>query len=625
MTLAKLTKATVLVLALVLAVASIQVAADDVILPAERRMHHHQGMARRYSSRDSHSSSSSGEHSSTSTSSSSPAAKSAWASGSSWYLQVKTHEGKVKGRYNATSGVYSWLGVPYGADTGGENRWKPPRPAPSWTNVRDATKYAPSCPQHGSDVSVKAVGLFGLSPEVFDQDKQSEDCLTADIWVGKNHWERFVESNGTAKKAPVWLNIYGGSYEWGSSRIELYKGDGLVSQDDIVVVSVNFRNWIFGFPLAPQFDISRNRGNSDYKGANPGLNDVDFAIEWVYKNIERFGGDPEKITMGGTSTGACTVDNWAYLHYNKPTASRIKGLILQSGSMTSLGRYFVAEDGTDFSNKTADWNRVAKEVGCGTAGDAKQLSCMRSKHWKDIMGATFATNSKFFLAIDNTTVFNNYYERLEQKRYVDIPMLIGNNKDEGNAFLIHDAWSTDVAGPIVTAEVWVCPASVQAKERQGVAPTWRYRWSPSFYLPDTPLVYHELLSFHGSDTAYAWNSWEPLKYIGNQSTGDPGPLVYYPFATDDFDTRRRIADVYRAANVRFVQDPEHGLYNFRGGWPTYSPDKPSIGDIGYKNEVKFRLIPSSDVDGLCQLTNSQVDKANMKWKPAVQRVSDVLV
>lgn len=596
-----------LLLAFVALMASVAigVAASDLLADHQSRLRHH-GMARRYSNK----------HSSGNNNQNQP---------SDDYLVVKTNEGRVRGHFNHTSGAYSWLGVPFGADTGGSNRFRPPKPVANWDDVKDATKYGPSCPQHGSGGSVKAVGLFGLSPSIFDRSTQSEDCLNANIFVGKKHWENYVKSGGQGKKAPVWLNIYGGSYEWGANKLEMYEGDRIVTQDDVVVISVNFRNWIFGYPQSPQLDVSRHYDDDDYPGANPGMNDVDFAIEWVYKNIEHFGGDPDKITMGGTSTGACTVDNWAYAHYQKPTSKYIKGLILQSGSMTSLGRYFVAPDGADFTKKTGDWNRVAKEVGCGTASDDAQFRCMQHKPWEDIMDATFSTDAKFLLAVDNKTVFSDYYQRLEEKRYVDIPMLIGNNKDEGNAFLIHDAYLTDVAGPVVTSEVWVCPAGVQAKERQGVAPTWRYRFSPSFYLPGMPWEYRELLTFHGSDTPYAWGTWPQLRYIGNQTTGDPGPVFLWPWPTDDFETRKAVAEVYRGVNVEFVKDPENGLYSFHGGWPTYTPDKPSIGDIGYGNSPKFRLISSSDVDGLCPLTNAEVSKNNMKWKPTVQRIRGFIV
>ncbi|WFD19754.1 hypothetical protein MCAP1_001990 [Malassezia caprae] len=537
------------------------------------------------------------------------------------YLVVDVEGGKVRGTYNKTAGAFKWLGVPFGADTSGSNRFMPPKPAPKWDGVKDASKFSLSCPQHGSGQSVKAVSLFGLSPEIFDNELQSEDCLKADIYVGKKHWDKWVKSGGKTKKAPVFLNIYGGSYEWGTSRIETYRADPLVAEDDIVVVSINFRNWIFGYPLSPQLYPTKNKGNPHYKGANPGLNDVDLGIEWVYKNIEKFGGDPEKITMGGTSTGACTSDNWAFVHYQKETSKYINGLILQSGSMISLGRSFVNPPGDDFTGKHSHWNNVSRVVGCGTDNDESQFKCMQKKKWQDLMKASFKVNANFILTVDNITAFSDYDERLEQKRYVDVPMLIGNNKDEGNALLIHNAYLTDVVGPVLTSEIWVCPASVQAKERIGISsPTWRYRFSPAFYIPDTPKPYRQLLTYHGSDTPYAWNTWRPLKYISDGSK-DPNPLpvLNHPIPTSDNRIRAPIAKLYKDATVTFVKDPHKGLYNFKGGWPTYDPKKPSIADIGYNNKPDWRLASSWEVDGLCPLTNPEVKRNTMKWSSTVMK------
>lgn len=541
-------------------------------------------------------------------------------------LLTATHEGQLRGYYNETTQVYSWLGVPFGADTSGANRFMSPKRAPSWNGVRDATHFGWSCPQHDSGGSRVAIGLFGVSDHIFDQNTQSEDCLNVNIYVGKNHWERYKKSNGTAK-APVWLNFYGGSYEWGSNRVEFYQGDAIVSRDDVVIVNANFRNWIFGYPLAPQLHPSRNEDNDSYEGGNPGLKDVDYAIEWVHKNIAAFGGDGDQITIGGTSTGACTVDNWAYAHYGKPDADLVKGIILQSGSMTSLGRYFLAPNNDDFTAHNSSWNLVADEVGCGTSNSHRQFACMQQAKWQDVMQASFTRNAPFLLMIDNVTTFNNYYDRLEQRQFVDTPMLIGNNKDEGNAFLLHQMDTLTVAGPVITAEVWVCPASVQAQIRQGVAPTWRYRFSPQLYLPETPDKYRQLLTFHGSDTAYAWGTWPPLKFeqFAYNAT-DPWPIPI-AFPTDNNYIRGKISDSYRGANVAFVKDPQHGLRHFQGGWPEYAKGTQSVGDFGRSNDIHpvFKLISSNDIDALCPLTNAEVNQNNIKYKSQLPAFRSLIV
>ncbi|WFD30607.1 glutamate-1-semialdehyde 2,1-aminomutase [Malassezia sp. CBS 17886] len=542
------------------------------------------------------------------------------------YLVVETDAGRVRGWFNETTQVYSWRGVPFAGDTGGSNRFMPPTAAAPWNGVRDASKYAKHCPQHSNSDAIRAAGLCGVSRNVFHVENQSEDCLNANIYVGKKHWERYRNSDGTAKKAPVWLNVYGGSFAWGANSIEFYPGDTIVSQDEIIVISINMRNWMLGYPLSPHLMPSRNHGNKDYKGSNPGLLDVDFAIEWLHKNIEKFGGDPNQVTMGGTSSGACAVDNWAYMHYQKPTANRLQGLIMQSGSMTSLGRYFI-DSSHDFASEHSAWNNVSRVVGCGTKSDEKQFRCMQKVDWQDLMTATFTADAEFLLAVDNVTVADNYFDRLENQEFIDIPVLMGNNKDEGNMMAVDEPELANALGFFATSEVWVCPTGYQAALRQGNAPTWRYRYSPSFYLPKTPKPQQSLGAYHGSDTVYAWGTWPPLAYISgsdtNSSAAAHGPR--YPIPTDDDHTRRLVSDVYRGANVEFVKDPHRGLLSYKGGWPMYNRKKRTIGDIGFQNSPHFDLIPTSEVDYLCPLSGQEINENNLKHKAAFPKVRSLLV
>lgn len=89
-----------------------------------------------------------------------------------------------------------------------------------------------------------------------------------------------------------------------------YDGQNLVKDnDDVLLVTLNYRTNIFGQPNAPQL-VSKTVSQ------NFGLLDVDFAIQWVHDNIAMFGGDPERIVIFGQSAGSVAVDLYAYTHPN---------------------------------------------------------------------------------------------------------------------------------------------------------------------------------------------------------------------------------------------------------------------------------------------------------------------
>ncbi len=59
--------------------------------------------------------------------------------------QVKLAQGAVSGVQQ--DGIQVFRGIPFAADTGGDQRWRPPSAPPSWRGVRDGSQPGPICPQ----------------------------------------------------------------------------------------------------------------------------------------------------------------------------------------------------------------------------------------------------------------------------------------------------------------------------------------------------------------------------------------------------------------------------------------------------------------------------------------------
>src|SRR5947209_13557256 len=187
---------------------------------------------------------------------------------------VRIADGSVRGA--AVPSGYEFLGLPYAASPTGDLRWRPPQPPAGWEGVRDATQFAPSCPQPASPFA---------PPAPF-----SEDCLYLNVYTPtlRRHADR-----------PVLVWIHGGGFTEDASRN--YDGSKLAA-DGTVVVTINYRLGALGFLAHPAF-ASRPGGSA----GNYGLMDQQAALRWVRRNITRLGGDPHNVTIAGQSAGGVAV------------------------------------------------------------------------------------------------------------------------------------------------------------------------------------------------------------------------------------------------------------------------------------------------------------------------------
>jgi carboxylesterase type B len=180
--------------------------------------------------------------------------------------RVELRQGKVRGQ-EVQAGypqiLESFLGIPYGQDTGGENRFKAPRHVNSSSKEFDASAFGARCPAPPNNQAL-----------------QSEDCLNLNIW-------RPRERGDGEKKMPVLVYFHGGAFNSGYGAARQISNMVAWSPEPMIGLSFNYRVGAFGF---------LSSGWSAKEGIlNAGLRDQALLLEWVKENIGAFGGDPDQV------------------------------------------------------------------------------------------------------------------------------------------------------------------------------------------------------------------------------------------------------------------------------------------------------------------------------------------
>jgi para-nitrobenzyl esterase len=177
--------------------------------------------------------------------------------------------------------VATFKGIPFARPPVGSLRWRLPEPAEPWAGVRDATLFAPTCPQAPTQLET----LMGMAVG-----EQSEDCLYLNVWT---------PACDDARR-PVMVWIHGGAFVLGAGSHGVYDGTGL-AELGAVVVTINYRLGAFGF-------LALELANEGAPGSGAeGIADQILALDWVRRNIARFGGDPANVTIFGESAGGMSV------------------------------------------------------------------------------------------------------------------------------------------------------------------------------------------------------------------------------------------------------------------------------------------------------------------------------
>ncbi|ORY07360.1 alpha/beta-hydrolase [Basidiobolus meristosporus CBS 931.73] len=313
-----------------------------------------------------------------------------------------------------SEGVQCFLGIPFANVT---KRWYPASPYNgTWEGERDSTRYGPYCPQIMSGSStIDSPGAVA----------SEHDCLNLNVYT--------PDTNST--KLPVMVWIYGGAFTQGANSFYLYDAANVIPytkniSHPVVIVSINYRLDVLGF-LAGN-DIAATVANdtsltgTDKAVGNWGLMDQKLGLEWVKKNIQHFGGDPERVTVYGESAGSISI------HYHMLlNRGLFKRAILQSGTINTVPLMPVSDDQPLF-DKLLEKYGIDKNLGSQGKVDA-----LRRINYTTLINDANALGAVPLPRQDNVLIHSDTLKQaLEFEGYDESieAVIIGDCKDEGVFF-----------------------------------------------------------------------------------------------------------------------------------------------------------------------------------------------
>ena len=242
----------------------------------------------------------------------------------------------------------------------------------------------------------------------------SEDCLYVNV----------VAPKPRPRNAAVMVWIFGGGFYSGSATLDVYDHKTLVSEENVIIVSMQYRVASLGFIF---FDTSDVPGNA-------GLFDQLMALQWVHDNIQAFGGNPNNVTLFGESAGAVSVS----LHLLSPLSRNLfSQAIMESGSPTAPWAIISREE------SILRGLRLAEAVGCpcSRAEIRAVIDCLRSKNATDLVinewGTLGICEFPFVPIIDGAILDGTPQRSLAEKNFKKTNIMMGSNTEEGYYFILY--------------------------------------------------------------------------------------------------------------------------------------------------------------------------------------------
>ena len=317
---------------------------------------------------------------------------------------VMTDKGPVQGVTTASGEVEVFAGIPYAKPPVGELRFRAPQDADSWTDVRICDEFAPMSMQRVNlpiyQSLTRIVGFHDYKISLSDNwvAPVSEDSLYLNVW----------KPAGKQENLPVLVYIHGGSLQTGQSWYSDYNGTSF-AKEGIVVVSMAYRLGVFGFYT------------DEETTANCGLLDQIKALQWVKKNIEQFGGDPDNVTIAGESAGAVCVDA---LCVSPQAKGLFKRAILESSTLSCVEP---PHSFRSYEEALQSGKDLKQRYGCNTADDLRKLPAKKIVNEMD---------SQHHVTVDGYVLPKTPYELRSEGIHNEEALLHGFNDKESGPFII---------------------------------------------------------------------------------------------------------------------------------------------------------------------------------------------
>lgn len=421
-----------------------------------------------------------------------------------------TSHGLVRGA--GDNGIARFLGIPYAAPPLGLNRFAAPGPVAPWSGVREAVEFGGTAP----GASLSRPGLEFLA----------EPVIPGAEYLNLNVWTPGVDD----ARRPVLVWIHGGAHVTGSSAQPIYDGAAF-ARGGLVFVSLNHRLGAEGYAQLPGAP------------ANRALLDQRAALAWVRREISAFGGDPERITIAGSSAGATAV-----LSLLTVDGGRVRRAVAQSPAPLA-------------ALSLPDAELLAKELGAlagvpatvdGLAGlEPMRLAELSRDLTLQVMadpdparwGETPVTSAMAFgPVLDGEVLPRHPYQALLAGAGRDTELLIGTNTDE----LLMLAPTPELAATR-TEDLFREPVYAIAESRRACAATYVYEFGWRSPLPGAGAA-------HGLELGFVFDN------LGHSTVEGEDPPV----------------ELARSVNRSWVSFAAHG----DPGWPRFTAETPFVRWLG---------------------------------------------